>query len=40
MSQYLAWNAPNNIDYATQAVIVESPISQAWDQEFGPMEPF
>ena len=40
MSQYLAWNAPNNIDFSTQAVMVESQISQAWDLEFGPMEPF
>ncbi len=49
MSQYLTWSVASNIDYSTQSVINESPIRQAWDQEFGasawdlefgPMEPF
>ena len=49
MSQYFTWSVASNIDYSTQSVMNESPIRQAWDQEFGasawdlefgPMEPF
>ncbi len=49
MSQYFTWSVASNIDYSTQSVMNESPIRQAldqefdasaWDQEFGPLEPF
>jgi hypothetical protein len=36
MSQYLVRSAASNIDYLKQSVIVESPFSQALDQEFSP----
>jgi hypothetical protein len=34
------WNAPNNINFTTQTVMVESQLSQTRDQDFGPMESF
>ncbi len=34
------WNAPNNIDFSTQTMMVESLLNQAWDQDFGPVELF
>ena len=49
LSQYLVRSKASNIDYSTQSVMNESPIRQAWDQEFGasawdqefgPLEPF
>ncbi len=38
--QPATWNAPNNVDFTTQTMMVESLLSQAWDQDFGPMESF